>query len=63
MGAVRSGDICPTVDEVLLLRGPDGRQVASVRPAVLLRLLPGLLVGEVSVAEALELLPACITWS
>lgn len=48
-----------TVDVALFLRAQDGHQVSSQHATVLLRNLPAQTLAEMSVAEALELIP---TW-
>lgn len=49
-----------TVDVVLLLGAHDGHQVSSQHAAVLLGDLPAQTLAEMSVAETLELIPACL---
>ncbi len=50
-----------TVDVVLLLRGHDREQMSSTHAAVLLRHLPALPLGEVTITKALKRLPAGFT--
>lgn len=50
-----------TVDIALFFRGHDRKQMSSAHAAVLLRRLPALPFAEVTIAKALELLPARLT--
>lgn len=50
----------PTCDEVLLSQAVDTGQVATVLPAVLLGILPGVSAAEVPVAVAMELPPRVV---
>lgn len=52
---------CGTVDVVLLLGGHDGQKMSSTHATVLLGRLPALPLGEVTITEALKLLPAGLT--
>lgn len=47
-----------TVDVPLFLRGHDGQQVTPTRAAVLLSSIPALPAAEVTITEALKLVPA-----
>lgn len=47
-----------TVDVLLLLGGHDRQQVTPTRAAVLLSSIPALPAAEVTITEALELVPA-----
>jgi hypothetical protein len=51
----------PTVDEAVLLRRVDAGQVARPAAAVPFRVLPRPTMGEISVAVALDLVPASVT--
>lgn len=51
----------PTIDVILFLRGHDGHQVSSLHATVLLCHLPAQTLAEVSVTEAMKLIPAWLT--
>lgn len=50
-----------TIDVVLLLGGHDRKEVPPTHATVLLGRLPALPLGEVTITEALKLLPARLT--